>query len=119
MGGHGLSAELRPLHRHDCRYVYAWYWRGVVQYGLDWASLLPAIAYFAINLVESQFVTPTILGRHMRLNPLILILWLLVWGWLWGPVGVLIAVPLLVCIKLMAAQLNVLGSWVRLIETGG
>ena len=90
---------------------------GIVQYGLEWASLFPALTYFAINLLEAQFVTPTILGRHMRLNPLILILWLLLWGWLWGPVGVLIAVPLLVCLKLMAAQLNILGSWVQLIET--
>ena len=90
---------------------------GVTQYGMELVSLVPAAAYFGINLLEAQFITPTVLGRHMRLNPLILILWLLVWGWLWGPVGVLLAVPLLVCIKLAAGQLNILTDWIRLIET--
>lgn len=90
---------------------------GVTQYGMELVSLIPAAAYFGINLLEAQFITPTVLGRHMRLNPLILILWLLVWGWLWGPVGVLLAVPLLVCIKLAAGQLNILTDWIKLIET--
>ncbi|MEZ5572529.1 MAG: AI-2E family transporter [Halioglobus sp.] len=90
---------------------------GIAQYGLDLQALLPAAVYFGINLLESQFVTPTILGQNMRLNPLILILWLLLWGWLWGPVGVLIGVPLLVCLKLVASQLNVLPYWVELVET--
>ncbi|MEQ3703721.1 MULTISPECIES: AI-2E family transporter [Thalassolituus] len=61
----------------------------------------------------------SLLGRNMRLNPLILILWVVLWGWLWGAVGVLIAVPLLVCLKLAAARLNILSPWVRLIETPG
>jgi predicted PurR-regulated permease PerM len=91
---------------------------GIAQNGMELFSLLPAVVYFGINLLESQFVTPAVLGRHMRLNPLILILWLFVWGWLWGPAGVLLAVPLLVCIKLAAGQLNILTRWVRLIETG-
>ena len=42
---------------------------------------------------------------------------LIIWGWLWGAVGVLLAVPLLVCVKLIAGQMNILPSWVRLIET--
>lgn len=91
---------------------------GIAQYGMDLVSLLPAAVYFGINLLESQFITPAVLGRHMRLNPLVLILWLFVWGWIWGPAGVLLAVPLLVCIKLAAGQMNVLTRWVRLIETG-
>lgn len=90
---------------------------GVTQYGMELVALMPAAVYFGINMLEAQFITPTVLGRHMRLNPLILILWLLIWGWIWGPAGVLLAVPLLVCLKLAAAQLNILTNWVKLIET--
>jgi predicted PurR-regulated permease PerM len=90
---------------------------GVTQYGMELVSLVPAAVYFGINMLEAQFITPTVLGRHMRLNPLILILWLLIWGWLWGPAGVLLAVPLLVCIKLTAGQLNIMTKWIKLIET--
>jgi len=92
---------------------------GVVQYGPVLTALLPVLIYFSINLVEAQFITPTVLGRNMRLNPLILMLWLIAWGWVWGVVGVLIAVPLLVCLKLAAARLRVLPHWVQLIETPG
>ncbi len=90
---------------------------GIAQYGLEWMALLPAVVYFSINMFEAQLVTPLVLGRNMRLNPLIIIIWLMIWGWLWGAVGVLLAVPLLVCLKLAAAQLNVLDNWIRLVET--
>lgn len=90
---------------------------GLVQYGFELAALVPCLVYFLINLAEAQFVTPLVLGRNMRLNPLVLVLWLIVWGWLWGAAGVLLAVPLLVCLKLAAQQLDILQYWVRLIET--
>lgn len=90
---------------------------GVVQYGAVVFALLPALIYFSINLLEAQVITPLVLGRHMRLNPLIILVWLVIWGWLWGAVGVLLAVPLLVCLKLAVGQTNVLRYWVQLIET--
>ncbi|CAA0100846.1 Putative transport protein YhhT [Halioglobus japonicus] len=90
---------------------------GFVQFGLGFSALFPALAFLGLNLLESQILTPTILGQHMRLNPLIMILWLLIWGSLWGAIGVLIAVPLLMCLKLVAEQLNILGYWVELFET--
>lgn len=92
---------------------------GVVQYGPVLLALMPVLIYFSINLLEAQFITPMVLGRNMRLNPLILMLWLIMWGWVWGVVGVLIAVPLLVCLKLAADRLNVFTHWVKLIETPG
>lgn len=92
---------------------------GLVEYGIEVYALLPPLAYLALNLIESQFVTPTVLGHHMRLNPLIVMLWLLVLGWLWGAIGVLLAVPLLVCIKLTLAKLNIWPEWIKIIETHG
>ena len=90
---------------------------GVVQFGLVATALLPAFAFMCINVVESQLVTPTVLGRSMRLNPLIIILWLSVAGWLWGVVGVLLAVPILMSFKIILENLGSLPHWVKLIES--
>ncbi|MFN2288702.1 MAG: AI-2E family transporter [Chromatocurvus sp.] len=90
---------------------------GVVQYGIALIALLPVLVYFSINMLEAQFVTPVILGHRMRLNPLIIIVWLVAWGWLWGAVGVLLAVPMLVCFKIAAKQTRVMDHWVELIES--
>jgi predicted PurR-regulated permease PerM len=89
---------------------------GTVQYGFEPIALLPATLFIGINIIESQFVTPTILGRDMKINPLVIIFWLLVFGWLWGILGVLLAVPILVCIKLMLEQVGVFQHWLKLIE---
>ena len=90
---------------------------GMVQYGLELAALLPAAVYFLINMLEAQFVTPTVLGQRMQLNPLVVMVWLILWGWLWGGGGVLLAVPLLVCIKLAAEESGLLSPWLKLVET--
>lgn len=90
---------------------------GVVQFGLVASALLPAFTFMCINVVESQLVTPTVLGRSMRLNPLIIILWLSVAGWLWGVVGVLLAVPILMSFKIILENLGSLPHWVKLIES--
>lgn len=92
---------------------------GLTQYGIEALALLPPLTYLVLNLIESQVVTPTVLGHKMRLNPLIVMLWLIIWGWLWGAVGVLLAVPLLVCIKLIIGQLGIWPQWIAIIESEG
>lgn len=79
-------------------------------------AFLPAGIYLALHTLEGQLITPIILGRRMRLSPLVLMLGLLVFGALWGIIGLLLAVPLLVCVKLVLARTHGLDGWARLME---
>ncbi len=79
-------------------------------------SMLPAGIYLLLHMLEGQFITPIVLGRRMALSPLILILGLMVFGWMWGIIGLLLAVPLLVCIKMVLSKIEGLEGWARLLE---
>ena len=79
-------------------------------------ALLPAAVYLGLHMLEGQIVTPIVLGRRMALSPLILILALMVFGWMWGIVGLLLAVPMLVCVKIVLARLDGMEGWARLLE---
>src|SRR5690606_30646700 len=89
---------------------------GFVTWDGMWPSLLPAAIYLGLHTLEGQLVTPLILGQRMQLSPLVLILALLVFGWLWGIVGLLLAVPLLVCVKRVFARIDGFQGWARLLE---
>ncbi|MFC6441656.1 AI-2E family transporter [Bowmanella sp. JS7-9] len=89
---------------------------GLVQYNLTLMALAPATLFMLLNIIESQLITPLVLGRRMQVNPLIVILWLACMGWLWGMAGVLLALPILVCIKLVLVQMDKAPHWIRLVE---
>lgn len=69
-------------------------------------ALLPAMTFAGITAVEGNMITPMLQGRRSRLSPVAILLWLLVWGWLWGIPGALLAVPMLTCVKLITARLR-------------
>ena len=89
---------------------------GFVEFDEPLAAVLPAAAYLALHTLEGQLVTPIVLGRQMKISPLVLILALMVFGWLWGIIGLLLAVPMLVCIKLVLARLDGMHGWAKLLE---
>ncbi len=89
---------------------------GFVSYDELWQSLLPAAVYLGLHTLEGQIITPIVLGARMALSPLVLILSLMVFGWLWGIIGLLLAVPLLVCVKLVLSRLDGMEKWARLLE---
>jgi predicted PurR-regulated permease PerM len=66
---------------------------------VGYAMLAPA-SYLAITLVESNFVTPMILGKRLLLNALVLFASVIFWGWIWGVPGALIAVPITVAMRI-------------------
>jgi predicted PurR-regulated permease PerM len=68
---------------------------GLMAFDTLWGSLLPVGVYLFINMLEAQFVTPMVIGKTMTLNPFAVLLSLIFWIWLWGPVGGFVAVPAL------------------------
>lgn len=79
-------------------------------------ALLPAGVYLLLHTLEGQLLTPIVLGRRMAISPLMLILGLMVFGWLWGVAGLLLAVPLLVCTKLVLERIGGMEGWARLLS---
>ncbi|WP_116134157.1 AI-2E family transporter [Tropicimonas sp. IMCC34043] len=59
-------------------------------------GLAPVACFMALNMIEGQFVTPTLVSRTLSINPLLVFLTLTAWLWLWGAVGGVVALPLLV-----------------------
>lgn len=69
-------------------------------------ALLPAGTFACITAVEGNMLTPLLQGRRSRLSPVAILLWLLIWGWIWGIPGAILAVPMLTCVKLITAKLR-------------
>ena len=65
-------------------------------------SFAPPLIFLFLNMIESQFATPSLIGKNISLNPLLIFVSLVFWLWLWGPVGGIIAIPvLLIAIALL------------------
>ncbi len=89
---------------------------GLSQFPSLGAAALPAAGYLGLHLLESQLATPLALGRTINLNPLAIILWLMIWGWMWGILGLLLAVPMLVCVKIVCSRVEGLQGWAIMLE---
>jgi len=79
-------------------------------------GLLPAAIYLAIHLTEANLVTPFILGRRFTLNPVIIFITLIFFVWLWGVLGALLAVPLLVAAKVLCENIPPFSPWGELLS---
>ena len=68
-------------------------------------AFVPAGIYLAIHVLEGETVTPMLLARRLTLNPVLVIVSLFFWDWLWGVPGALLSVPLLAVAKIVCDRL--------------
>ncbi len=89
---------------------------GLVTFSAPINALWPALIFLACHLSEANLITPRLVGRRLTMSPLAILLTLSFWGWVWGIVGALISVPLLIMGKVFIDHIgkpNVMGFLFR------
>jgi predicted PurR-regulated permease PerM len=72
---------------------------GLMTFNQPWYAFLPPVCFIGLHLVEANVITPSLVGRRLTINPLLILLSLSFWAWVWGTTGALLAVPLLIIVK--------------------
>jgi predicted PurR-regulated permease PerM len=89
---------------------------GMLSFESVWWALLPPALYFGIHLVEGESLTPMLLARRFTLNPVLIILSLVFWFWMWGMLGAILAVPMLAILKIISDRLRPLKALGHFLE---
>lgn len=79
---------------------------GLLTFDGVWHILMPAATFLVLNVLEAYLLTPLILGRRLTLNPVMLFVGLTFWGWIWGIVGAILAVPILAVFKIFCDHIE-------------
>ena len=72
----------------------------VVQLGFG-SAIAVAVVFIVANIALGTFIEPQLMGRRLGLSTLVVFLSLVFWGWIWGPMGMLLSVPLTMIVKIM------------------
>ena len=76
----------------------------LIQFGSIGYALLIGLIIIGVQTLIFNFLEPTIVGKSLNLNPLLILLAVLVWGYIWGIIGMLLAVPLTAIIKIIISN---------------
>ncbi|MCM8730201.1 AI-2E family transporter [Hephaestia sp. GCM10023244] len=72
---------------------------GLMTFTDIWMAMVPAAIMIGCHLVEANVVTPLVVGHRLTISPLMILVSLSFWGWIWGTPGALLAVPLLIIMQ--------------------
>ena len=89
---------------------------GVLSFDTLSQALAPMIALVIIHAIEANIVSPLVMSRRLQLSPLALFLSVMLWGWLWGIAGALIAVPVLLTVRIVFHRVRSLRVWASYLD---
>ncbi len=76
------------------------------RYDSYWTALALLGVLLAIQNLEGNIISPYLIGKKTKLNPLTVLMTLILWGFIWGPVGMILATPLTSCVKILCDQIE-------------
>ncbi len=76
---------------------------GLITFADPWQAILPPAIFIGLHTIEANAITPLIVGKRVHINPLLILLSLSFWAWVWGTTGALLAIPLLIILKTIFA----------------
>lgn len=96
--------------------VVLFFFAGLLAIDNLWQALIPAGLYLLIHLVEGEAVTPLLLSRRFTLNPVLVVISLVFWFWMWGVPGAILAVPMLAILKIVSDRVRPLKALGHILE---
>jgi predicted PurR-regulated permease PerM len=92
------------------------FFAGLLSIETLWLAFVPAGVYVLIHVVEGETITPMLLAKRFTINPVLVILSLVFWYWMWGILGAILAVPMLAVTKIVCDRIEPLASFGHFIE---
>jgi predicted PurR-regulated permease PerM len=81
-----------------------------------WIAVVPAALYLVIHLIEGEALTPMLLAKRFTLNPVLVIVSLVFWFWMWGAPGAILSVPMLAVVKIVCDRVRPLAAFGHFLE---
>ncbi len=79
---------------------------GLVTIDPLWVAFVPAALYLLIHIAEGETITPLLLARRFTINPVVIVLGVIFWYWMWGVCGAILATPMLAIIKIICDRID-------------
>lgn len=89
---------------------------GLLSVDSPWWAFAPAGVYLFIHVIEGETITPLLLARRFTINPVLVILGIVFWYWMWGVLGVILAMPMLAITKIICDRIQPLNAFGHFIE---
>jgi predicted PurR-regulated permease PerM len=78
----------------------------LIQYGFGWRFVGIALLLGTLQTVMGNFVEPKLMGTELQLSPLIVLISLIFWFWVWGPIGMILAIPITSAFSLIIKEIQ-------------
>jgi predicted PurR-regulated permease PerM len=89
---------------------------GLLSIDTLWMAFLPAGLYLGFHMIEGETVTPMLLARRFTINPVLVIISLVFWYWMWGVPGAILSTPMLAATKIICDRIESLTAFGHFIE---